>query len=226
VSALLYGPPGTGKTMTAEVIAGDLNLELYKVDLSMVVSKYIGETEKNLGAVFNEAQSMNAVLFFDEADALFGKRTEISDSHDRYANIEVSYLLQRIETYEGIVLLASNLKGNIDDAFVRRFRFIIELPFPDCENRHKIWLRQFPSSAPLELDIEFSAIAETYQLSGGNIKNAALRAAFSAAADSVPIGTSHLLHGIRQEYQKMGKTWTDTTQVTNRTTKGILSRLR
>jgi SpoVK/Ycf46/Vps4 family AAA+-type ATPase len=207
LNVLLFGTPGTGKTMAAEVIANDLDLELYKVDLSMVVSKYIGETEKNLDAVFNEAQNLRAVLFFDEADALFGKRTEINDSHDRYANIEINYLLQRIEYHEGIVLLASNYKGNIDDAFTRRFRFFIELPFPDTKNRKEIWRKQFPPETPVEDDIQYDMLAEKYSLSGGSIKNACIRAAFLAASQNTPIGNDHLLYGIQQEYKKMGKPW-------------------
>ncbi len=207
LAVLFSGPPGTGKTMAAEVIAGELELDLYKVDLSGVVSKYIGETEKNLARIFRHAETGNAILFFDEADALFGKRTEVSDAHDRYANIETSYLLQKMEEYEGMVILASNLRQNLDDAFVRRLRFIVELPFPRTESRREIWRSHLPAEAPSSDAIDFDFLAEKFSLAGGNIKNVVLNAAFLAAADGGEIAMDHLLRGTRREFEKIGKLW-------------------
>jgi len=202
---LFSGPSGTGKTLSAEVLARELGLDLYRVDLSSVVSKYIGETEKNLSRVFDDAQMSNAILFFDEADALFGKRSEVRDAHDRYANIEVNYLLQRVEEYEGVVILASNLSKNIDSAFIRRMRFCIELPFPDEEHRQRIWRGVFPSQAPLSEDVDFEFLAKKFKLAGGNITNIALAAAFSAADNGGTIGMEHLMLGLKREYQKLGR---------------------
>lgn len=209
LSVLFTGPSGTGKTMAAEVLAHELALDLYKVDLSGVVSKYIGETEKNLSRIFNEAETSNAILFFDEADALFGKRTEVSDSHDRYANIETSYLLQKMEEYEGIVILATNLRENMDEAFTRRIRFIVEFPFPSVAHRLRIWQAHFPAAAPLSPEIDYAYLAREIQVAGGNIKNIVLNAAFLAAADDGVIAMEHLLHGARREFEKMGKLWTE-----------------
>jgi SpoVK/Ycf46/Vps4 family AAA+-type ATPase len=209
LSALFTGPPGTGKTMAAEVIARELGLDLYKVDLSAVVSKYIGETEKNLAKIFKEADSSNAILFFDEADALFGKRTEVADAHDRYANIETSYLLQKMEEYEGVVILASNLRENMDEAFVRRLRFIVDFPFPDESSRLRIWRTHFPPQAPLADDLDYGLLARQLQVAGGNIKNIVLNAAFLASADGGAIAMSHLLHSARREFEKIGKRWDD-----------------
>jgi len=211
ISALFSGPPGTGKTMAAEVIAGDLEIDLYKVDLARMVSKYIGETEKNLSRVFSEAENSNAILFFDEADALFGKRTQISDAHDRYANIETSYLLQRMEDYDGIVILASNLRENMDDAFLRRIRFIVEFPFPDAANRLKIWRAHLPPQAPIDAVIDFARLADEIKVAGGSIKNIVLNAAFFAAADGGIIKTAHLLRSARREFEKIGKLWDERT---------------
>ncbi len=208
LSVLFFGPPGTGKTLAAEVIAAELQLDLYKVDLSGVVSKYIGETEKNLARIFDEAESSNAILFFDEADALFGKRTGIADAHDRYANIETSYLLQKMEEYEGIAILATNLRENMDESFVRRLRFIIEFPFPDAINRAEIWKAQFPSQVPLG-DIDYEFLAEQFPVAGGHIKNIVLNAAFLAAQDGGRIQMEHLLDGTRQEFEKIGKLWNE-----------------
>lgn len=205
LTVLFAGQSGTGKTMAAEVLANDLGLEIFKIDLSSVVSKYIGETEKNLATIFDEATQSNAILFFDEADALFGKRTEVNDSHDRYANIEVGYLLQRLETYDGIGILATNLRQNIDEAFTRRMDFLVDFPFPEPEFRERIWRVSFPANAPLSNDIDFATLAERYRLSGGNIKNSALAAAFFAASEESEIAMRHVLMGIRREYQKMGK---------------------
>ncbi|OPX92854.1 MAG: ATP-dependent zinc metalloprotease FtsH [Syntrophorhabdus sp. PtaB.Bin006] len=209
LSVLFSGPPGTGKTMAAQVIAHDLQLDLYKIDLSGVVSKYIGETEKNLAKVFQEAQTSNAILFFDEADALFGKRTEVSDAHDRYANIETSYLLQKMEEYEGMVILATNLRTNMDEAFTRRIRFIVEFPFPDEASRSKIWKTHFPGAAPLSDEIDFRFLSRQFQISGGSIKNIVLNAAFLAAENGGVIGMDHVLHGARREFEKIGKLWTE-----------------
>ncbi|HEX7313610.1 MAG TPA: AAA family ATPase [Pyrinomonadaceae bacterium] len=205
VVALFSGPPGTGKTMAAEVIANELRLDLFKIDLSQIVSKYIGETEKNLDRIFREARRSNAVLFFDEADALFGKRSEVKDAHDRYANIEIGYLLQKIEEFDGIAILATNLRQNMDEAFVRRMRVIVEFPFPDEEYRRRIWESVFPSETPLGDDVNFGALARTIRLAGGHIKNIALASAFYAAADGRVIRAPHLMRAARREYQKLGR---------------------
>ena len=207
LSMLFAGPPGTGKTMAAEVLAHDLGLEMYKVDLSGVVSKYIGETEKNLSRIFAGAETSNAILFFDEADALFGKRTEVSDAHDRYANIETSYLLQKMEEYEGAVILATNLRTNMDEAFTRRIRFVVEFPFPDEADRQRIWQTHFPPQAPLGSDVNFAYLARELQVTGGNIKNIILNAAFLAAQEDCPICMAHILRGARREFEKIGKLW-------------------
>jgi SpoVK/Ycf46/Vps4 family AAA+-type ATPase len=207
LNALFSGPPGTGKTMAAEVIAGELQLDLYQIDLSQVVSKYIGETEKNLHHIFSEAQASNAILFFDEADALFGKRSEIKDAHDRYANIEVGYLLQKMEEYEGISVLATNLPQHLDEAFTRRMHFRVEFPFPDEEHRRRIWHVVFPHEAPLAPEIDFNVLAREIKLAGGNIKNIALAAAFYAVTDGRVIRVPHLVQAARREFQKLGRTW-------------------
>ena len=202
---LFSGDSGTGKTLSAEIIAKELGLDLYKIDISLVVSKYIGETEKNLSQVFQEAQKSNAILFFDEADALFGKRSEVKDAHDRYANIETNYLLQRVEEYEGIIILASNLSKNIDPAFVRRLHFSIEFPFPNETYRLQMWQRMFPPQAPLSDDMDFEFLATQFKIAGGNIKNVALTAAFRAAEEDSPIHMKHLILSMKREYQKLGK---------------------
>jgi hypothetical protein len=207
LSALFSGPPGTGKTMAAEVIAHALELDLFRIDLSQVVSKYIGETEKNLHQIFLEAQTAHAILFFDEADALFGKRSEVKDAHDRYANIEVGYLLQKMEEYEGVAILATNFRQNIDEAFLRRLHFIIEFPFPDHEYRRRIWRAVFPREAPLAEEVDFEILAREIKLAGGNIKNIALAAAFYAAGDGEVIKMPHLWQAARREHQKLGRTW-------------------
>ena len=205
LNALFTGPPGTGKTMAAEIIAGDLGLDLYKIDLSMVVSKYIGETEKNLNRIFREAETSNSILFFDEADALFGKRSEVRDSHDRYANIEIAYLLQKMEEYQGIVILATNLHQNLDQAFMRRMHFVVEFPFPEEEYRRRIWEITFPPEAPRAHDIDLDFLARKFKLAGGNIRNIILSAAFLAAEDGRMITMEHLIRATRREFQKMGK---------------------
>jgi SpoVK/Ycf46/Vps4 family AAA+-type ATPase len=191
--------------MAAEVLAGELSLDLYQIDLSSVVSKYIGETEKNLSAIFQEAELSQALLFFDEADALFGKRTEVKDAHDRYANIEVNYLLQRVEQFEGVVILATNLQRNLDDAFLRRMQEVVEFPFPDEVLREQIWNGHFPTNAPRDEDIDFKFLARQFKVTGGNIKNIVLNAAFLAAQESKPINMSHLILSTKAEFQKLGK---------------------
>jgi AAA+ superfamily predicted ATPase len=205
VNALFAGPSGTGKTMAAEIVANELVLELYKIDLSGIVSKYIGETEKNLEQVFEAAEDSNAILFFDEADALFGKRSEVRDSHDRYANIEISYLLQRMEQYDGVTILATNRRGNLDEAFSRRLAFTVHFPFPDEANRRRIWAGIWPEEAPLDESVDLDLLTRRFKLSGGNIKNVALAAAFLAAQDASPITIAHVIHAVGREYQKMGK---------------------
>ncbi len=205
LNVLFSGPSGTGKTMAAEIIANDAGLDLYKIDLSNVVSKYIGETEKNLSKIFKEAETSNAILFFDEADALFGKRSEVKDAHDRYANIETGYLLQKMEEYEGVVILATNLSKNIDDAFLRRMHYVIDFPFPDETQRRLIWDGIFPKEAPLAEDIDFKFIAGKLKLAGGNIKNISLSAAFYAAEEACEIGMRQIMHAAKREYQKIGK---------------------
>jgi hypothetical protein len=203
ISALFAGPSGTGKTMAAEVLAGALRLDLYRVDLAGVVSKYIGETEKNLRRVFEAAERSGAILCFDEADALFGTRSEVKDSHDRYANIEVDYLLQRMEDYRGLAILTTNRKAALDRAFLRRLRFLVEFPFPDADLRRRIWQRSFPPEAPVG-DLDWGALARL-EISGGNIRNIALNAAFLAARDDVEIGLEHIMQAARREYAKTDK---------------------
>jgi len=205
LNVLFAGPPGTGKTMAAEAIAGELGLDLYRIDLSQIISKYIGETEKNLRRLFREAENSSAVLLFDEADALFGKRSEVKDSHDRHANTEVAYLLQKMEEYEGMSILATNLQHNMDEAFARRMAFRIEFPIPEMEHRHRLWLSMFPAEAPREPDIDFAFLARNIRLSGGNIKNAVLTAAYLAAEEAAPIGMRHLIAAVKQEFDKLGK---------------------
>lgn len=208
ISALFAGSSGTGKTMAAEVLAGELRLDLYRIDLSQVINKYIGETEKNLRRVFDAAEEGAAVLLFDEADALFGKRSEVKDSHDRYANIEVSYLLQRMEAYRGLAILTTNRKSALDQAFLRRIRFVVDFPFPEIDQRAEIWRRAFPASTPTEgLHIERLA---RLNAAGGHIKNIAMGAAFLAADASQPVRMSHLLSAARSEFAKLEKPLTDT----------------
>ncbi len=203
--ALFSGPSGAGKTMAVEIISNELQLDAYKIDLSQVVSKYIGETEKNLSAIFNEAETSNAILFFDEADALFGKRSEVKDAHDRYANIETGYLLQRIEEFEGLVILATNLRKNIDEAFFRRIHFAVEFPFPDERHRYLIWQQHFPASAPVAADIDFNFLAGRINVTGGHIKNIVVNAAFMAADGAGAIDMGHLVRATRREYEKIGR---------------------
>ncbi|MCM1565321.1 MAG: ATP-binding protein [Dehalobacter sp.] len=193
--------------MAAEILAREIQLDLYKIDLSSIVSKYIGETEKNLNKIFKEAEMSNAILFFDEADALFGKRSEVKDAHDRYANIETAYLLQKMEEHEGTVVLASNFRKNMDDAFLRRLHFTVEFPLPDEKSRELIWKHTFPAETPLEDEVNFSFLSK-FKLTGGNIKNIALSASFLAAGDSGKVGMEHIIRATKREYQKIGKLFT------------------
>jgi ATPase family protein associated with various cellular activities (AAA)/winged helix domain-containing protein len=207
ISALFEGPSGTGKTMAAEVLAHELRLDLYRIDLSQVVSKYIGETEKNLRRVFDAADTGGAILLFDEADALFGKRSEVKDSHDRYANIEVGYLLQRIEAYRGLAVLTTNRSDDLDEAFLRRIRFVVRFPFPAEEERREIWRRVFPAEAPVSgID---DAVLAGLSLPGGNIRNVALFAAFLAADEDAPIGMGHIARGAATECAKLERPLTE-----------------
>lgn len=203
ISALFYGVSGTGKTMAAEVLAQEFCLDLYRIDLSNVVSKYIGETEKNLRRIFDAAETGSAILLFDEADALFGKRTEVKDSHDRHANIEVSYLLQRMEAYQGLAILTSNLKNNLDQAFLRRLRFIIPFPFPETAERTEIWRRIFPQQTPIQ-DLDYSKLGQL-KIAGGSIRNIALNAAFLAAKDHQAVTMNHIYQAAQQDYFKQEK---------------------
>lgn len=205
LNILFSGPSGTGKTMAAEIMAGELGQDVYKIDLSTVVSKYIGETEKNLARIFAEAETSNAILFFDEADALFGKRSEVRDAHDRYANIEIAYLLQKMDEYEGVVILATNLRKNMDEAFVRRMHFTVEFPLPGERDCLRIWEGIWPAQTPVSEALDLGLLAHRFELTGGNIRNVALAAAFLAVADGQVVDMSHLLHATQREYQKMGK---------------------
>jgi hypothetical protein len=207
ISALFAGPSGTGKTMAGEVLANELRLDLYRIDLSQVVSKYIGETEKNLRRVFDAAEGGAAILLFDEADALFGKRSEVKDSHDRYANIEVGYLLQRMEAYRGLAILTTNRKEALDTAFLRRIRFVVEFPFPESAQRMEIWRRVFPRATPTE-GLRIDRLARL-GAAGGNIYNIAMGAAFLAADAGEPVRMSHLLSAARNEFTKIERPLTD-----------------
>lgn len=207
VAALFHGPSGTGKTLAAEVLAKELGLDLFRIDLASIVSKYIGETEKNLRRIFDAAERCGAVLLFDEADALFGKRTEVKDSHDRYANIEVGYLLQRMESYRGIAILTTNMKEAFDPAFLRRIRFVVEFPFPGEAEREKIWRRCIPARAPLH-EVAMDRLARL-SVPGGNIRNISLSAAFLASEEGCAIEMRHFLVAARSEYSKIERPLTD-----------------
>ena len=205
LKVLFAGESGTGKTMAAEVLGGELGLELFRVDLATIVSKYIGETEKNLDRIFEAATGSNAILFFDEADALFGKRSDVSDAHDRYANIEVAYLLQKMEGYPGAVILATNFRQNIDDAFVRRLDFVIDFPFPEPDDRKLIWRLLLPEEAPLSDDVDLEFLSVQFKLSGGAIRNCSMSAAFQAADEGTSITMRHLVRAVAQEFGKQGR---------------------
>ena len=206
--ALFHGPPGTGKTLTATLLGKATRRDVYRVDLSTVVSKYIGETEKNLANLFDQARNRDWILFFDEADALFGKRTNVKDAHDRYANQEISYLLQRMEAYRGLAILATNMKGALDHAFLRRIRFLVEFPFPDAADRAEIWRHVFPDATPTS-GLDYERLARLH-VPGGNIRAIALNAAFRAADEHSPVGMRHLLHAAQVEYVKLGRPLSDT----------------
>jgi len=205
LTALFAGASGTGKTMAAEVVAREMGLDLYVVDLASVVDKYVGETEKNLDRIFAEAESVNGVLLFDEADALFGKRSDVSDAHDRYANVEVAYLLQRMELFEGIAILATNLRSNLDEAFARRLDALIDFPEPEAPDRLRLWRRCLGTAAPREPDLDLDFLARAFKLSGGNIRNIAVTAAYSAAEAGRPISMAHLVRATQREYRKLGR---------------------
>jgi len=208
VSVLFGGASGTGKTLAAQLLAGELGLDLYRVDLAGVVSKYIGETEKNLERIFSAATDAGAIVFFDEAEALFGKRSEVSDAHDRYANIEVAYLLQRMEAHEGVAILATNMRQQLDEAFLRRLAATVHFPFPDEAARRRIWAGIWPGEAALDGDVDSALLAARFRLTGGAIRNAALTAAYRAAAADRTITLADVLHGVRREFEKLGKTLT------------------
>lgn len=205
LSILFTGPPGTGKTMAAQVLAGALGMELYKIQLPAVVSKYIGETEKNLKQIFQEGEKSQAVLFFDEADVLFSKRTEVKDSHDKYSNMEAAFMLQKMEDYEGVVILATNFPQNIDEAFKRRIKFVLEFFLPDQQYRYLLWQKSIPGELPLDFDVDFEFLAERFELSGSNIKNVMVNAAFLAASQEKCVGMAHILKALENEYKKSGK---------------------
>ncbi len=208
ISVVFAGPPGTGKTMAAQVMASKLCLDLYRVELAAVVSKYIGETEKNLEEIFEQAKKSQVILFFDEADVLFSKRTEVRDSNDKYSNMEAAFLLQKMEEYEGITVLATNFLQNFDEAFKRRMKFIIDFPFPDVPQRLQIWKQVFPKQTPIDEELDYEFLAANFELSGSNIKNVALHAAFLAAAEGRAVSMKHITAGIRNEFFKSGKTLT------------------
>ncbi|MGW3461530.1 ATP-binding protein [Streptomyces olivaceoviridis] len=205
VTALFAGDSGTGKTMSAEVIAADLGLDLYTVDLATVIDKYVGETEKNLERIFSEAAGINGVLLFDEADAIFGKRSEVKDAHDRYANVESAYLLQRMETFDGLAILATNLRANLDDAFTRRLDLVIDFPVPDPAQRRALWDRCLGPALPRTADLDLDFCADSFELAGGNIRSVAVTAAYLAADSGSAVNMPLLIHAVQREYQKLGR---------------------
>jgi ATPase family associated with various cellular activities (AAA) len=204
ITALFAGDSGTGKTMSAEVAAGDLGLDLYVIDLSTVIDKYIGETEKNLDRIFVEADRVNGVLLFDEADAIFGKRSDVKDSHDRYANVEVAYLLQRMELFNGLAILTTNLRSNVDEAFTRRLDAVVDFPMPEEEDRRRLWEKNLRAELPKEPDIDLDFLARAFRLSGGNIRNIAVAGAYLAASESRPVAMRDLIRATEREYRKLG----------------------
>lgn len=205
ISMVFSGLPGTGKTMAASVMAKTLDMDLYKVELAAVVSKYIGETEKNLEEIFSQAADSQAILFFDEADVLFSKRTEVKSSNDKYSNMEAAYMLQKMEAYDGVVILSTNYLQNFDEAFKRRMKLIVDFPFPDEQNRLILWKQVFPDRVPLDTDVDFEYLARQFEFSGSNIKNSALYASFLAAAGNAPVTMAHVIAGVRNECAKIGK---------------------
>lgn len=205
LSMLFTGPPGTGKTMAAQVISNELHLEIYRVDLSRVVSKYIGETEKNLAEIFDSAKKSNVILLFDETDALFGKRTEVKDSHDKHANLETAYLLQKMEEYNGITIMTTNLMNNLDQAFFRRISYVVHFPLPDEKSRKLIWQKIFPKNAPISKDVDFDFLARRFEISGGNIKNVVITSTFMAASEGKEIKMKHIIKALEYEMKKQGK---------------------
>lgn len=207
MSVLFYGAPGTGKTMAAQVLANDLGMPLYRVDLSQLISKYIGETQKNIGRIFDEAEKCDCILLFDEADAIFTKRSDVSDAQDRYSNAETAYLLQRIEQYTGVSILATNLLQNFDEAFRRRISYMVHFPMPDMQLRKELWETIFPKETPIGAEVDAYTLAQAFELSGASIKNAALHGALLAQSEGCPVGMKHILDGIRNEYGKQGKSF-------------------
>jgi len=205
ITGLFAGDSGTGKTMSAEVVARDLDFDLYVIDLSTVVDKYIGETEKNLDRIFTEADRVNGVLLFDEADALFGKRSEVKDARDRYANVEVAYLLQRMESFDGVAILTTNLRTNVDDAFTRRLDAIVDFPMPEEDDRRRLWQANLPASVPKGDGIDIDFLARRFKVSGGNIRNICVTAAYLAAAADRPLSMADLIRGTEREYRKLGR---------------------
>ena len=205
IKALFSGGPGTGKTMCAEVIAGALGIDLFKVDLSSVISRWVGETEKNLKEIFDAAEGGSSVILFDEADALFGSRGDVKSSQDRFANQEVAFLLQRLEVFEGCAILTTNLQENIDEAFLRRFGAVIEFPLPSETERRRLWDRAIPAQAPLDADLDLDALASQFHLAGGSIVNASINACVRAAAEGAPLGMRHCVFAIARELYKQGK---------------------
>ena len=210
MSVLFYGAPGTGKTMAAQVLAHELGMPLYRVDLSQLISKYIGETQKNIGKIFDEAEKCDCILLFDEADAIFTKRSDVSDAQDRYSNAETAYLLQRIEAYAGVSILATNLLQNFDEAFRRRISYMVHFPMPDVNLRRELWETIFPKETPISKEVDALMLAQAFELSGASIKNAALHGALLASAEGSDVRMCHILDGIRNEYGKQGKSFSST----------------
>jgi SpoVK/Ycf46/Vps4 family AAA+-type ATPase len=204
VTALFFGPSGTGKTMAAIGVASKLGVQILRLDLSRVVSKYIGDTEKNIDRVFEDAQRSGSAVLIDEADALLGKRSEVKDAHDRYANIEVAYLLQRLEAYDGLAILTTNMRQNIDAAFLRRLRFIIDFPRPDADAREKIWRQCLPAESHALNDADYRQLARKLDVTGGHIRQITLRAAFIAATENMLINLQHIARAMRAEFAKLG----------------------
>jgi SpoVK/Ycf46/Vps4 family AAA+-type ATPase len=205
VTCLFAGPSGVGKTLSAEVLAHELGVDLYTIDLSQVVDKYIGETEKNLERIFTEAEGVNGVLFFDEADALFGKRSDVQSAHDRHANVEVAYLLQRMERFDGVAVLATNLRGNLDEAFTRRIDVIVQFTEPDVDERLRLWQLHLPPTLPVADDLDLPLLAKALDITGGVIRNVTLAAAYMAAAEQRPLSMADLVTATRREYRKVGR---------------------